>query len=371
MIKVTLTNDILKRISVIDENRFSLRTIDLPPIAKNRLRKNSKKKSSYASNKIEGNPLTEAQANEAMERDAHKHFLKPEQEVRNYFLALNLIEDKLRHKEPFSKELLLEVQAMVEKGASKEKIGLRGEMPPGVLFAVYDSETGAPEYIPPEYTDISVLLDELVEYVNTTDDHPLIMAAIVHYQLVTIHPFEDGNGRTARLMSGYILDLYGYGFNGIGSLEEYFAYDPDEYYSSLQMGLPVLYYSGRNNPPHPEIWINYFLRMMELYSNKVCELSMSSTEDELNSALSHLNTKEKDFLALLLNKRIFEFTPIAVSKQIGVTNKTIINRCAKLTTNGFLIPNIVKERVRTYSLSEFAKANDRKIISKINRNIKS
>lgn len=366
MIKVTLTNEILKKISAIDENRFSVKTIDLPSITKNRLRKNSKKKSSYASNKIEGNPLTEAQANEAMEKDAHKHFLKPEQEVRNYFLALNLLEEKLKKKEPFSKELLLEVQAIVEKGASKEKIGLRGEMPPGVLFAVYDSETGLPEYIPPEYTDIPMLLDELTEYVNTTDDHPLIIAAVVHYQLVTIHPFEDGNGRTARLMSGYILDLNGYGFNGIGSLEEYFAYDPDEYYASLQMGLPALYYSGRENPPHPEIWIDYFLRMMELYSNKVYELSLSSATDELTSALSHLSVKEKQFLVFLLQKSLLEFTPVEVSKKLGVTNKTIINRCAKLTSNGFLIPNIVKERVLSYSLSEFAKANKEEIVVKIN-----
>ena len=365
MIKVTLTNDILKKICAIDENRFSLKNIDIPPTIKNRLRKNSKKKSSYASNKIEGNPLTEAQANEAIERDEHKHFLKPEQEVRNYFLALTLLEEKLKVKEPFSIELLLEVQAMVEKGASKEKIGLRGEMPPGVLFAVYDSETGAPEYIPPEYTDIPALLDELVEYVSTTDDHPLIVAAVVHYQLVTIHPFEDGNGRTARLMSGYILDLNGYGFNGIGSLEEFFAYDPDEYYASLQMGLPALYYSGRENPPHPEIWINYFLRMMELYSKKVCELSKASTDDELDGSLSYLNAKEKDLLTYLLSNRMFEFTPIEVSKKLSVTNKTIINRCAKLTANGFLIPNIVKERVRSYSLSEFTKKNEKQIIFKI------
>jgi len=370
MIKVTLTNDILKKISSIDENRFSLKTVELPQIVKNRLRKNSKKKSSYASNKIEGNPLTESQANEAMERDSHKHFLKPEQEVRNYFLALNLLEEKLKNKVPFSKELLLEVQAMVEKGASKEKIGLRGEMPPGVLFAVYDSESGVPEYIPPEYSDIPALLDELVEYVNTTDDHPLIISAVVHYQLVTIHPFEDGNGRTARLMSGYILDLNGYGFNGIGSLEEYFAYDPEEYYASLQMGLPALYYSGRENPPHPEIWVDYFLRMVELYSNKVCELSKTSTVDILDSSLSHLNAKEKEFLSFLLRRRMLEFTPIEVSKLLGVTNKTIINRCAKLTSNGFLVPNIVKERVRSYSLSEFAISNDKKIVAKIDSKVK-
>lgn len=183
----------------------------------NRLRKNSKKKSSYASNKIEGNPLSEKQVDEVIERDERKHYLKPEQEVRNYFLALNFLEEKVSKKEKFSQKLI----------------------------AVYDSKTGNPDYIPPEYCDIPGLLDELVEYVNTTDDHPLIVAAVVHYQLVTIHPFEDGNGRTARLLSGYIMDLNGYGFNGIGSLEEYFAYDIDEYYESIQMGLPALYYSGR------------------------------------------------------------------------------------------------------------------------------
>ena len=191
MIKITLTNEILARISNIDEKRFLFNTIELPSITKNRLRKNSKKKSSYASNKIEGNPLTEMQANEAIERDEHKHFLKPEQEIRNYFWALEVLEEKLKKREVFSKKMILEIQALVEKGASKEKIGLRGPMPPGVLFAVYDSESGVPEYIPPEYIDIPELLDELVEYVNTTDDHPLIIAAVVHYQLVTIHPFED------------------------------------------------------------------------------------------------------------------------------------------------------------------------------------
>lgn len=363
MIKVTLTNDILRKISIIDENRFSLSTIELPLVTRNRLRKNSKKKSSYASNKIEGNPLTEQQADEAIEKDEHKHFLKPEQEIRNYFLALNLLEEKLEKKELFSKKMILEVQAIVEKGASKEKIGLRGAIPPGMLFAVYDSATGTPDYIPPEYSEIPELLDELEKYVNTTDDHPLIVAAIVHYQIVTIHPFEDGNGRTARLMSGYILDLYGYGFGGIGSLEEYFAYDPDEYYESLQMGLPPLYYLGRENPPHSEIWINYFLRMMELYSKKVYELSKGAQEDDLAGSMSYLNAKEKDLLAFLLKKRLLEFTPIDVSRMLGVTNKTIINRCAKLTNNGFLIPNIVHQRIRSYSLSNFSKRNEKKIIS--------
>lgn len=362
MIKVQLTNEILKYITQIEENRFHVSSVRLSASVAGKLRKNSKKRSSYASNKIEGNPLSEQQVDEVIEQDEHRHFLRPEQEVRNYFLALNYLEERAKARTKFSKKLILDVQKLVEKGASKEKIGLRGPMPPGVLFAVYDSRTGEADYIPPEYSDIPGLLDELVEYVNTTDDHPLIIAAVVHYQLVTIHPFEDGNGRTARLLSGYILDRNGYGFNGIGSLEEYFAYDVEEYYNSIQMGLPALYYSGRENPPHPEIWINYFLRMVLMYSNKVRELQSSSNTEAVAGSLSYLKAKEKELLLFLIQNYPGEFAPIEVSKAFSVTNKTVINRLMVLAKNGFVEPILVNERVRTYKLSEFTKTHTEDIL---------
>ena len=92
MFKVTLTNEILKYITAIDQNRYALSAVKLSRVVTNRLRKNSKKKSAYASTKIEGNPLSEKQVDEVIERDERKHYLKPEQEVRNYFLALNYLE---------------------------------------------------------------------------------------------------------------------------------------------------------------------------------------------------------------------------------------------------------------------------------------
>lgn len=97
------------------------------------LRKNSKEKGSYASNKIEGNPLSEQQVNEVLDSDERKHFLKPEQEVR----------EKAQKREKFSRKLILDVQKLVEKAASKEKIGLRGPMPP-------------------EYCDIPILVKERI-----------------------------------------------------------------------------------------------------------------------------------------------------------------------------------------------------------------
>lgn len=364
MIKSVLNNEILNRITDIEHNRYLCDDIKLPVALHNKLRKNSKKKSTYASNKIEGNPLSEQQVSKAIDSDPHKHFLKPEQEVRNYYLALNLLEEKCKEKQPFSKKLILEVQKLVEKGASKEKIGFRGEMPVDFIFGVYDS-SGELEYIPPIYSELEELIDELVEYVNTTDDHPLIVAAIVHYQLVTIHAFEDGNGRTARLMSGYILDLNGYGFGGVGSLEEYFAYDSNEYYESLQMGLPANYYYGRENPPHPEIWLNYFLRMFQLYSQKVLEISNGKSIESVENALTHLNEKEKQLLMVLVKNNFEEFSPIAISKKTSISNRTIINRLVNLTQNGFVIPIIVKERIRSYKLSDFTINNKEEIIKHI------
>ena len=104
------------------------------------------------------------------------------------------------------------------------------------------------------------------------------------------------------------------------------------------------------------------MRMMELYSKKVYELSKSSEKDELAGSLSYLNAKEKELLVFLLKKKLYEFTPIEVSKVIGVTNKTVINRCVKLVNNGFLIPVIVKTRVRSYQLSDFSKIHEKKIL---------
>ena len=75
----------------------------------------------------------------------------------------------------------------------------------------------------------------------------------------------------------------------------------------------------------------------------------------------------KEFLTFLLKKRLYEFTPIEVSKMLGVTNKTIINRCAKLVNSGLLIPIIVKTRIRSYRLSDFSKTNEKKILKKISQ----
>ena len=346
--KARITNSILQDILEIEKNKDRLNAISIPHHLSNQFRKNTKKRSSYASNKIEGNPLTLLQAEKAIDSSS-RHFLKPEQEIRNYYLALDLLEKKLSANSPITMDLLLEVQKQICEGESQEKIGLRGAMPPGVLFAVWN-ENGTPAYIPPEWQEVPSLLNSLLDYLSSSDDHPLLKAAILHYEIVTIHPFEDGNGRTARILSSYYLSLTGYGFKNIGSLEEYMSYNIEEYYDSIQMGLPILYYDGRNDPPHPEIWLEYFLKIFRLYSSKTLEVASEADGKIEAERMSHLSRQAKSFLEYLGKHHILSFAPTDIAKEMKVSNRSIINWSSELVRNGYLSPVMANKRIRKYQV---------------------
>ena len=121
MITIVPSNEILLRIIEIERSRERCAGIRLPVSLSTRLRKNSRKKSSYASVKIEGNPLSESEASEVID-SSKRHFLKPEQEIRNYYAAMQLLEKNLKAKVPFSRELILDVQRQVVLGESSEKV---------------------------------------------------------------------------------------------------------------------------------------------------------------------------------------------------------------------------------------------------------
>ena len=127
MIKVLLSNEILNRLLLIEKNKTSLENVSVPTSLSSKLRKNTRKRSSYASNRIEGNPLTFEQASAAIE-SPNRHFIKPEQEIRNYYLALELLDGKLKRRETLSLNLILEVQRLIVDGESSEKKGLRGSI---------------------------------------------------------------------------------------------------------------------------------------------------------------------------------------------------------------------------------------------------
>ena len=90
---------------------------------------------------------------------------------------------------------------------------------------------------------------------------------------------------------------------------------------------------------------------------KASEILICSDETEVEGSLSFLKSKEKELLYLLIKKYRREFTPIELSRDLQVTNRTIINRLSILSKNGFVIPKMVNQRIRSYELSDFTKAH--------------
>ncbi len=120
-----------------------------------------------------------------------------------------------------------------------------------------DSASGAIVYMPPVAKDVPHLMAAMVNWANKVEEEgvpaPLI-AALVHYQFVTIHPYHDVNGRTARLLATFILYRGDYGLNGLFSLEECRARDPDGYYRALAVHPHHNYYFGRALSENPVIY---------------------------------------------------------------------------------------------------------------------
>lgn len=118
--------------------------------------------------------------------------------------------------------------------------------------------------MPLEAKDVQELMKEFIDWINEPNEIPIpIKAAIAHCQFVTIHPYFNGNGRTARLLTTLILHKNGYDLKGIYSLEEYYAKDLQGYYDAITIGNSHNYYMGRAEADITK-WIEYFINGMSV-----------------------------------------------------------------------------------------------------------
>src|SRR5665648_727609 len=223
--KFKYTNDIVNDLISIERYKTQLEYLYLPTRIKQEMMFKAKIKKTHFSTSIEGNVLSYDQVERVITEKSGKTKIDAEREVVNYWETLTYLEKCREDNRLIDTNFILELHGIIERrDARKKTIGFRKPTREGVLFAVYDSVTKAPEYIPPEATDIELLMNDLVYWYNKEQELPIpIKAAIVSYQLVTIHPFEDGNGRTCRALATYVLMSGLYDFKGFNSMEEYYA----------------------------------------------------------------------------------------------------------------------------------------------------
>lgn len=348
------TTDMINDLLRIERYRTALEYLYLPTRIKQELIYKAKMKKTHFSTSIEGNVLSYDQVERVINQKGNDTKINAEKEVLNYWDALTFLEKSHSGQREISVDFIKELHGCIaKKKSSCKKSVFRGEMPPGVLFAVYDNRTGIPEYIPPEWSDIEALVSDLVNWYHDETKLPVpIKAAIIHYQFATIHPFEDGNGRTARALATYVLMENDYDFKGFNSMEEYYAMDLDGYYENLQMGLPALYYDGRNHPPHLEQWIGFFLRIMALNAEKIYEVAEKATEkEERNHLLDVLSKKDKKMLRYVLENHMDCIKTKDLADVFMVTPRAISKWCQAWCERGILTANYKNVRIVSYSLA--------------------
>jgi len=227
-----LSPDLLRLISEIERNRGFLASLKLPKKFVNRLKSEIEKKEAYYSSHIEGAVTSLEEAllylNKPSKEDYGDESL---QMIANNRSALEYIRTK-KH-QPFNHEIIYELHKILVKNTHKERPITVGKYRKGPIYVV--NGQGQVVYEGPPASQVMQMMDSYVQWVNMADEvHPLIKAALVHLYFVHVHPFDDGNGRSARALSNLYLMNEDYQFINFLSPSDYFDHHRGEYYRAIQ-----------------------------------------------------------------------------------------------------------------------------------------
>lgn len=151
---------------------------------------------------------------------------KSEQMIKNNYDALTCVLEHLD--EPICEETILAIARIVTRSAAEVQVtGYREGM-------VYVTGREGVVYTPPRAEVVPEMMRALVKFIRESELHPLLKACIAHFYLVYVHPFGDGNGRTARALSYMILLQAGYDFFRYVSVSGVVAEERGRYYRAMR-----------------------------------------------------------------------------------------------------------------------------------------
>ena len=157
----------------------------------------------YNSNGIEGNTLTLRETQVVLEGiTVGGKSIKEHLEAINHEKAILFLDDLVKDNEPISEWNIKNIHQLILKDIDNENAG---------RYRKENVTIKGATHIPPDYLKVPELMEKLILTYNTWNEyHPIIQAALLHGELVKIHPFVDGNGRTSRLLMNLVLMNNGY-----------------------------------------------------------------------------------------------------------------------------------------------------------------
>lgn len=350
--KYTITPKTANALMKIEASKEAIKNLPVTPLLLSKLKETAKLQSTHYSTMIEGNRLTQIEVHEVIKKA--KHFpqrTRDEKEVLGYYAALEEIEWLAKKKITIKEETIKKLHALI-MGGGKTKV--KPTQYRDGQNVIRDSKTGRIVYLPPEAKDVPELMESLVNWINSNSNIDLaapIKAAIFHYQFATIHPYYDGNGRTARLITTLILHLGGYDLKGIYSLEEYYVENLSAYYGAIAVGPSHNYYMGRENADISK-WVEYFCAGMaealEKVKDKAKEISKQEPRDK-SQLLRKLNPRQRKALSIFEKSEILYANDIA--KLFKIKSRTATQICQKWVSEEFLVISDFSRKARQYKLA--------------------
>ncbi len=333
----------------IEAVRQEIEVLPITPKILASLRKTARLYSTHYSTMIEGNRLEQAQVARVIEgsgsftRRAHDEF-----EVKGYYAALEELERIVARRATVTEKTIGVLHALVMAGGRKKARTTHYRDGQNVIR---DAATGSIVYMPPEAGDVPGLMQGLAEWIGKQKGLPApLVAGIAHYQFATIHPWYDGNGRTARLLTSLVLHLGGYGLKGLYALEEYYARDLASYYRSLTLGPSHNDYIGRAEADITP-WMDYFIAGLADAFGKVKEHATEAAKAgalDLAPELRGLNPRQRKALSLF--HEYDEITARDIESLFEIKPRTARAWCAQWVDSGFLVVTNPSRKARKYGL---------------------
>lgn len=250
----TITNKLLANIKKISSIIIELNNKRFQEVVLYELEKKAREISTYASTSIEGNPLPLTDVKKII-KNKPENLRNSEQEIINYNTVLEELNINLQKQSVnFNINLILSMhRKIVNKLLPEYQLGKLRKEP----VLVNNPKIGKTVYWPPDHGDVSELVDGLLDFVikNKGVVDPLIIAGIFHKQFVIIHPFMDGNGRTARICTKVILADMGLDTFNLFSFENYYNKNVTNYFNNV--GVLGNYYDIADSVDFTG-WLEYF-----------------------------------------------------------------------------------------------------------------
>jgi Fic family protein len=174
---------------------------------------NSLMEEAIRSSQLEGATTSRRKAKELL-RTGRKPRDRSERMIANNYRALQFMRDEMG--KTLTPALVLELHRIVTEGTLKDSSAAgRLQRPGEERVAVFDRDDGKPIHTPPPAEQLPERMRLLCDFANESDDgerfvHPVIRAILLHFWLAYDHPFEDGNGRTARILFFWLMRIRGY-----------------------------------------------------------------------------------------------------------------------------------------------------------------